>query len=177
LFASRTCKWILAATAGVAVFLGGAGAAQAVLTGQTGGSAISTTIATQTNGWPLPAASSGVWVNVPGMVRPVTVGSGTTRLLVADYNAESLCTGSGWCSVRIVAINSAGGVTEFHPQSGTDFAFDSDGDNWSSHSIKRSIRVGAGTWRVQVQAARVAGSSTSPAFRLDEHFFDVDVRV
>lgn len=174
----RTTKVLVGVAAAAVVFMGGAGTAQAVLAGHSSGGSVSKVAATETNAWALPAAGQGVWVNVPGMVRSVVVPSGTTRQLFASYNAESLCAGSGWCSVRIVVINSAGGATELHPQSGTDFAFDSEGDNWSSHGAQRTIRLGPGTYRVQVQAARVAGSSvTSPSFRLDEHYLDAELRV
>lgn len=174
---SKSKKAMLAVAAGAAVLLGGAGTAQAVLTQPTASGSERLYMATETNAWTLPAASSGAWQNVPNMARTITVASGTSRQLVASYNAESLCTGSGYCSVRIVYVNSAGAAVELHPQSGTDFAFDTDGDSWSSHSIKRTTRVTAGTYRVQVQAARVGGTSTTvPALRLDEHYFDVETR-
>lgn len=173
----RSTQILVGVAAAAALLLTG-GAAQAVLTGHSGGSSVSMTGVTEEGAWGLPAASQGTWVNVTGQVRSVTVPSGTTRRFVAEYNAESLCSGTGWCSVRIVALNSAGAAWELFPRSGTDFAFDTDGDSYSAHSVKRTIRLGAGTWRFQVQAARVAGSSTtSPALRLDEHYFDVDTRV
>lgn len=138
---------------------------------------------TETTAWTLPAASQGSWVNVPGMVRSVTVPSGTSRQVVATYTAESLCQGANtdYCSVRIVAINSAGSITELHPQAGTDYSFDAPGTNtgfeWEGHARTQTLRLGAGTHRVQVQAARMNGSSTtSPSLRLDDHYLGVEIR-
>ena len=161
------------------------GAVQAALVGSTSGSSLSDTEGTESAAWQLPAAAQNTWVNVPGMTRTVTVPSGATRKLNALYGAESLCQGSNgsWCSVRIIAVNASTGATnELHPRSGTDYAFDSPGINtgfeWEGHVRPQSIRLGAGTYRVLVQAARVNGgaSTTSPSFRLDEQYFNVEVR-
>lgn len=184
MFATRKrFKQILVGTAAAAALLVGGGAAQAVLTGHSSGGSVSLSSATENTAWGLPTAGQGVWINIPGMVRSVTVPSGTSRLIVATYTAESLCQGANasWCSVRIVAINSAGGITELHPQASTDFAFDAPGTtpglDYASHARAQTMRLGAGSYRVQVQAARVNGSSTtSPSLRLDEQYFSVEVR-
>ena len=83
-------------------------------------------------------------------------------LIVATFSAESNCTGAAgsWCAVRILI----GGV-EGEPASNTDFAFDSTGDDWESHSVTRSRIVGPGTHTIQVQAARVSGAT---ALMLDD---------
>jgi hypothetical protein len=174
---SKTLKTIVAVAAAGTVFFAGAGAAQALSTYSAGVSERAY-FATEANAWQLPTASSGAWVNIPGITRTVSIASGTTRQIVATYSAESLCQGSGWCSVRIIAVNtSTGATTELSPVAGTDYAFDSDGDLWEGHAMNRTVRFGAGTYRVLAQAARVAGSSTtSPTFRLDEQFFEVELR-
>lgn len=120
-------------------------------------------------------AASGVWQNVPGMVRTVSVPSGTTRLLNARFTAESFCSGGSWCSVRVVYINASTGATvELYPQAGTNYAFDSPGtDAWEGHALERNSRtfLAAGTYRVQVQAAEVGASS----FSLDDMHLAVEV--
>jgi hypothetical protein len=115
----------------------------------------------------------GVWQNVPGMVRSVTVPAGTSRLLDARFTAESFCSGGSWCSVRIVYFNSAGATVELYPQAGTNYAFDSPGtDAWEGHALERNTRffLGAGTYRVQVQATEVGASS----FNLDDMHLAVE---
>jgi hypothetical protein len=183
-FKSRRFKRGLVATAAAAAIFAGGGAAQAVLTGHTAGGLVSLTAATQNNAWTLPAGGQGTWQAVPGMVRSVTVPSGTNRKLFASYYAESLCQGANWtyCSVRIVAINTAGGVIELHPQAGTDFSFDAPGNgtgqDWEAHSIKRTYLLGPGTYRVQVQATRMNGANVNtPTLRLDEQYFDAALHV
>ena len=78
--------------------------------------------------------------------------------------------------MRIVARKGSGSVQEFRPRSGTDFAFDSPDSGteyWEGNSVDRSLRVGAGTWYVWVQA-QVVGGTTGSAF-LDDWHFEVDV--
>lgn len=183
---SKIAKVLLSAAVAAGLLAAG-GAAQAVLVGHSSGGSVSTTAATENTAWSLPAAGQGVWVPVPGMARSVTVPSGTSRQIIATYTAESLCQGPNWsyCSVRIVAINSAG-TTELHPQGGTDFSFDAPGNNtgqeWESHARTQTRRLGAGSYRIVVQAARVGGPTTGPSattvpsLRLDEQYFGVEVR-
>ncbi|HEX6258324.1 MAG TPA: hypothetical protein VFZ48_02515 [Candidatus Saccharimonadales bacterium] len=165
----KSKKMLGAFVAVAAVVVGvGAGSVYALVTNSTGTFSDRQYFATNDVAYNVPAATpSGVWVNVPGMVRTVTVPSGTSRLLDARFTAESNCTGGSWCSVRIVVINSAGATTELYPQSGLDFAFDSPGaDLWEGHAIERNTRsfLPAGTYRVQVQAAKIG----NPNFRLDD---------
>lgn len=124
--------------------------------------------------------SSPSWQAVSGSSRTVSVPSGSTRLLVANFTAESVCDGTSgnWCSVRIVARKS-GSTTkyEFYPRVvGPDyFGFDSpDGGgsmtDWESHAISRARSFPSGTWYVSVEAS-VVGSGTS--LRLANWFFSV----
>jgi hypothetical protein len=101
--------------------------------------------------------SSTTFVPVTGAALTVSVPDGETALLIARFTAESQCekdASAEWCSVRIVA-----GTNEMFPQSGFDFAFDSEttpvsmSDNWEAHAMERSIVVGPGTYQVVVQAA------------------------
>ena len=117
------------------------------------------------------------FTNVTGAARWVTIHPGTRRMLDARFTAESACFGAGgWCSVRIVVINPAGGVvTELDPASGFDFAFDSagGGDRWEAHAMERtSPFLSAGTYRVRVQARVVAGATR---IRLDDWTLAVEV--
>jgi hypothetical protein len=170
-------KKTLAAVAVVAALAltAGAGSVYSLVTNATGTFSERQYYATNDTAFTIPAATgSGVWVNVPGMVRTITVPTGARRLVDARFTAESLCSGGSWCSARIVVINSAGTTTELYPQSGTDFAFDSPGsDAWEGHAIERNTRafLPAGTYRVSVQAAKVG----SPTFRLDDMHLAVEL--
>lgn len=90
--------------------------------------------------------------------------SGTYRVLVR-FSGESDCQASSWCSAQI----NVNGI-EAHPQSGSDFAFDSKGGNlWTSNSFERISApiTGDGTVRnvtVEVLAAAIGGGS----WRLDD---------
>ena len=107
----------------------------------------------------------------------VVVPGGTSRLITARFTSESQCTGNAgsWCSIRIlIRNNSTGALQELFPRSGIDFAFDSVGtDLWESHSVERTIRVGAGSYTVLLQRA-VVGTAN---LRVDDWTFTVDVNV
>jgi hypothetical protein len=98
---------------------------------------------------------SGIGLGVP---------SGTVRLFVARFNAESECAGAtvGDCHVRIVARNRAtGAVLELHPRRGNGFSWDTvNTAGPRALGIERSIRLGPGTYTFAVQA------STSPSVTL-----------
>jgi hypothetical protein len=123
---------------------------------------------------PFTVGAAGVWLDVPTAAVTVNVPAGTSRLISARYNAESLCGGPGWCSVRIVYVTPAGATVELAPQSGTDFAFDSAGGSWQAHAIERTARsyVGPGNYSVRVQAQRVAGATS---FRLDDYSTHIEL--
>ena len=121
-------------------------AAFAVLTTAKGGPIDKVKIARETAG---SFTKSTSFVDIPGASVRVGVPSGTTRLIMARYSAESTCYGaSGWCSIRIVAVK-PGTLRELEPASGGDFAFDSTNNNneqsasWESHSMDRSARLAA----------------------------------
>ena len=117
------------------------------------------------------------WTLVADTVIPINLSSST--LVKARFTAESACYGvSGWCSVRIVARNvNTGAITEFNPQVGTDFAFDSSDSNnetsgsWESHAINRSLSLSAGNYQIYVQANP---NSAGMTLRLDDAQLEVD---
>ena len=121
------------------------------------------------------ATSTAFFVDIPGANAVVTVPGETTRLVTARFTGESRCAGTAgrWCSVRIVATHVTTGVsTELNPVAGIDFAFDSVAtDLWESNAIERSIRLGAGTYRVRGQRAVSAAGVT---FFLDDWHFRVE---
>ncbi len=159
---------IVAALLAVGVLLG-AGIAQAVVTSRVGTVSERQVFVTQNTAV---LYTSTAYVTVGGSAVSVVVPAGTRRHVDARFTAESLCSGSaGYCSVRVVFRNSAGGVGELHPAQGTDFAFDSTGDMWEGHAIERSTTLGAGTYLVYVQAARVAPAT---GLRLDDWHFAVE---
>jgi len=171
----KSKKMLVGVVLAAAVVIGaGGGATYALVTNSTGTFSDRQYFATNDTAWVVPAATpSGTWVNVPGMVRTVSVTANNRRLIDARFTAESMCTGDSWCSVRIVVVNAAGGVTELYPQSGTDFAFDSPStDLWESNAIERNSRtfLPTGNYRVYVQAAKVG----SPTFRLDDMHLAVE---
>jgi hypothetical protein len=154
------------------------GAAFAVLSFASGGFIERVAIARETSAT---TSSSTSFVDIPGAAVSVFVPSGSSKLIMARYSAESACsggTGSQYCSVRIVARNSAtGAITELQPASGLDFAFDSTdagretASSWESHSMDRSNRLGAGSYTIRAQRA-VTSSAT--AFRLDDWSLTVE---
>ena len=148
------------------------GTAYAVQTFRAGGATSRQYLVTQTNAWDVP--STGVWTTVPSASVSVTVPNFTQRVISVRFSAESLCAGSGWCSVRIVYNRlPSGGLVELAPQSNTDFAFDSAGDSWSAHTVERSTAtfLPAGTYSVRVQAQRVGASQ----FRLDDYHTNISL--
>jgi hypothetical protein len=142
-------------------------AAQAVLTVRRGTIADQHIKVHQTNPFTIAAAA---YTDVPTAEATVTIPAGQQRMLDARFSAESQCVGAaGWCSVRIVVVRPGGLVQELDPVSGTDFAFDSPdpgADQFESHAMERSTPfLPAGTYRVRVQGAVVAGATQ---LRLDD---------
>lgn len=136
----------------------------------TGGGDVSKRVTANSNAWNTTADNT--WQSLTGSGLGLTVPSGKVRLITAQFTAESACTGSSWCSVRIVA-RKAGSSTEneLYPRSGTDFAFDTASDDlWESHAINRSIRLGSGSWLIYVQAH----TFTDGNLRLDDWHFHYD---
>jgi len=86
--------------------------------------------------------------------------------LVATFSGESLCTGAGWCTLKLRV-----GGAEMNPVVGTDFAFDSPGDQWESHSVQRiSNLLPAGVKIVDVHWAAVGGAT----FRIDDWLLKIE---
>lgn len=166
-------KRYLAGVAAVAVALVvlTAGAATAVATFRLGGPTVRQHIATSTDAFAVPGPNT--WQTVPVTSMTAAVAPGTRRLVTARFSAESLCQGGGWCSVRVVYVRVGGPPVpvELAPQSGADYAFDSDGDSWSQHAVERTsaVYLGPGFYRVSVQAMRVGASN----FRLDDYHTNV----
>lgn len=145
-----------------------------VLTFRSGGYSSKQYFAAQTDAFSFSAPVSS-WVNVPSTTITVNVPSGTRRLINARFNGESLCTGAGWCSLRIVyKPYSSGSPTEFFPQSGSDYAWDTPGGSWETGSIERSTDyLPAGNYHVWIQAQLVGGSS--PSLRLDDYHLAIEM--
>lgn len=162
----KSYAWIVAAVAAF-VMLVSAGAAYAVNTYRVGGVTDRQYIATSSDAWMAPGPNT--WQTVPATSLSLTI-TGSRKLITARFGAESLCQGPGWCSVRVVYSN-GGPLTELAPQSGTDYAFDTDGDSWSQHALERTsaVYLPPGAYRVSVQAMRVNSSS----FRLDDYHLNV----
>jgi hypothetical protein len=116
--------------------------------------------------------TSTTYGDVTGATTTVTVPTGQSSLIIAEFTAESFCDagdGSGYCSVRILI-----GGTEGNPAEGTDFAFDTivtattNEDWWEGNAMTRSRGpLGPGTYVVQVQAATV-DSNANTTFNLDD---------
>jgi hypothetical protein len=153
-----------------------AGVAQAVLTSDVGGAQLRVDKRTNT----LPSATrSTSFVDLPGANVLVSIPRNQSRLYDVPFFAESQCSwpgSGGWCSVRIIATNTAtGGSVELNPASGIDYAFDSDptpgavDDGWEGHGMERSKRLFGGakgaTYRIRVQ---YAVTNPNIAFRLDD---------
>jgi hypothetical protein len=158
-----------AVLAGVAAVAVGAGAASAISTYRTGGVTDEQAISTSSDPFLVPGPNT--WQTVPSTAITVVVPRGERRILTARFNAESLCVApNGWCSARVV-YTSGGPLSELSPDAATDYAFDSDGDLWSAHSMDRSSAqyLRSGVYRVMVQAQRVNATQ----FRLDDYHFTV----
>jgi hypothetical protein len=152
-----------------------AATAAAVITSDTGGQEVR--VDKRTNDLPS-TTSNTFWSDLPGASLLVSVPAGQSRLYDVPFFAESQCAGPGGggaCTVRIVATNIATGVvTELNPQSGADYAFDSDmagavDDLREGHGMERSRRLSGGAnganYQIEVQYA-VANNNI--VFTLDD---------
>lgn len=137
--------------------------ATAVTTYRIGGHTVKQYFAT--SDVPVAVGGPNVWQTVPAT--GISFSIPARRIITGEFSAESLCGSGGWCSIRILYSRNGGPLNELAPQSGTDYAFDSDGDLWDQHTVQRSsaVYVPAGNIRVTVQAQRVGASS----FRLDDY--------
>ena len=168
-------KTLLLAVVAVMLVLA-SGTAFAALTVAHGGSIDRVIIARETTD---STTNSTSFVPVPGASAEVLINPGASRLIMARYSAESACSGPrGYCSIRIVARNNAtGAITQLEPAVGKDMAFDStDGGeespaSWESHSMDRSLRLGAGSYTIRAQRAVTSSATT---FRLDDWSLTVE---
>ncbi len=151
--------------------------AYAVFTTTKGTSQISMHNAAETVG---PANSPTTWTNVPGSVIGVNVPAGAQRLVNARFTAETRCQGPNF-GFRQVRIMSSGpdGVVELRPQSGADFAFDTDVpgptdvDWYEAGAMERNRRLlVAGDYRFWVES-RVMNALT--VFSLDDWHHTLEV--
>lgn len=126
---------------------------------------------TETATWTSPVGAA--WWNVPSTALPVNLPG--DRIIESAFGAESVCQQAGYCSLRVVAINAAGVVTEFSPVVGTDFAYDSPaGGPKEQHSMHRVQRLEAGNYMIVVQA-QIVGAGGASLFQLDDYTHFVDV--
>jgi hypothetical protein len=126
---------------------------------------------TETAPWNSPLGAA--WWNVPSTAIPVSLPG--DRIVESAFGAESVCQQAGYCSLRVVAINAAGVVTEFSPVVGTDFAYDSPaGGPKEQHSMHRVQRLEEGNYTIVVQA-QIVGAGGAAVFTLDDYTHFVDV--
>ena len=125
----------------------------------------------------LSATSSTAFIDVPGAVRVVGVGS-PGQLINARLTAESNCVRAipalgGQCSTRIVAQRPGGAPVELNPKPAVDrLAFDTVGtDGAESHAMESSIRLGVGTYIIRAQRAV---SNPAVSFRIDNWHLAVE---
>ena len=179
---------------GAAAFLAGSiGIASAAIVVNSGGAVSSVTNVSQNAASSITSAVSTAFADLPGAAVTVTVPTGTnsdggpitlSRLISTTFSAESQCNGAGtgWCSIRFVAVG-AGGTVIFNPiasPTADDFAFDTnvtgatDTDFWEAHAIQGSRRLTSGTWSIRVQRA-IHATAGATNFRLDDWNFQVMV--
>jgi hypothetical protein len=170
----RTLRRVGLALAALAATGALTGTAAAVLTADAGGAEVH--VDKRTNDLPSTTQNT-QWSDLPGARALVNVPAGQSRLYDVPFFAESQCAGpnTGTCVVRIIAVNIAtGAFTELNPQSGSDYAFDSDmpgasDDFREGHGMERSARLPGGqngaTYQIEVQFA-VTNNTT--AFTLDD---------
>jgi hypothetical protein len=170
---SRTIKRLVIVLGALVASAALAGTAAAVITFDAGGAQIR--VDKRTNDQPT-STNHTEWENLPGASVAVNVPANQSRLYDVPFFAESLCTGpngGGACSVRIVAISGAN-VIPLSPDSGIDYAFDSDmagalDDLREGHAMERARRLTGGqngtNYLIQVQFAVTDPQTT---FTLDD---------
>lgn len=163
-------RWLVVVAGGAAIGLSAA-TAYSVLVPNAGGTMVRRDIRTET----VFNTYTGAFNPLPNAVINVAVPPNQTRLITAQFSAESGCTGAAnqWCAVRIMAKDTnTGAVVELHPQVGADFHYDSvAADLTEAHSMTRTIRLGSGAYLVYVERAT---SAAGVVFRLDDWTFMVD---
>jgi hypothetical protein len=155
---------IAAALVGAGVFVG-ASTASAAQTNLTAGHSGDTLIVTEDNA---NTYSTTTWSNVTTQTFAHSISF--PKYIRIRFSAETICTASvGWCSVRILVNGN-----EAKPVTGTDFAFDSGGnDGYEAHSMERVYDgIFGASSTVTVQAQVVSGATS---LRLDDWLLDVEV--
>ena len=156
-----------------ALFAWTAEASKAGVVTLTGTGLISRQVKTQTD---TTAHSGTTFASLAGAFAIVTVPTGSTRLVVARFTAESQCSGpaENYCTIRISAFNrTTTAVTELDPQVGLNHVFHrTASDRFESHSISRAARLPSGSYSIIVQQATTLNAMT---FVLDDWMFEVDV--
>ena len=124
--------------------------------------------------------NSVAWIPVLNASTTVTVPLNNVYLFNARFTAESRCFGAagGYCRVRVVAVNTAtGAITEFHPQSGVDFHFDTDVpgaadvDLSESHAVERMLWLPAGQYRIRAERSV---NNMATFFEIDDWHYAVE---
>jgi hypothetical protein len=162
---------VVAVTAGLMMT---ASSAFGLLTGFGGSSASSVRAVTQTSS---SFTQGPAWVSLPGAELMLPAKANST--IRARFSGESVCAnvqaaGVNHCRTRIVLVNAAGAVVEFHPQSGLDYLWDNtvDGRVAEAQASERLLRIGAaGNYVLRVQY-----NTTNPVTRLtlDDWTFTAD---
>lgn len=171
---SRAAVAVIAAGSAVGLFAGGMAFAggSSIPVKVTGGANTQVKTAANVSGWG--PSSDDTWESVQGSKLVVSVPEGG-RTVTAFFSAESTCSATSWCAMRIVAQRGDGPIIELHPREAEDYAFDSDetdGETYESNAFGRSMRLAnAGTWRVWPQAM-VNGTGS---MYLDDWYFQVNV--
>ncbi len=132
----------------------GAGVASAGTSSDMGGAIVNVGLATGTDAVTF---TNGAWTTVATEY----VQDNLAAFLIVTFSAETLCGGSGgWCSMRILVDG-----IEANPVVGTDFAFDSPGHSWESHSFQRYLLVNGGYHTITAQVSVQSGATSD---RLDD---------
>ena len=122
--------------------------------------------------------TSQAFVPLAGAEATVEIPAGGAGYILATFTAESTCTASGYCKVRLMIDSNGDDVfTEMFPAQGADYGFDSSdngtetGASWESHSIQRYETMSRGcTCTVRVERAT---SSATGVFRTDDWLLTV----
>jgi hypothetical protein len=159
---AAACLLVLGCAAATAVAVTAHGAASSA-----GGGAITAVkVKRGKDATALDAGAGSGYRDLPGSAIQVRVASDRRGLLLARLTAESLCSGRGYCSARVVVDG-----REAAPPVGADFAFDSGGGGYEGLAMDRSKVVGPGLHTVKVQVSLEGAMS----FRLDDWSFAVEL--
>ena len=111
------------------------------------------TVVTEVSG---STTNSTSYVDLPGAVVAISVPTGKKQLVQVRLSGESYCFGYAGLAYKFCTIRILEDGHEMLPNSGSDFAFDTNGqddDAWEANSMERTISVGPGSHLIQVQYA------------------------